>query len=120
MVEQVKADAGWLPLTAKAVAGIPASTGVYQIREGGVVVDIGFAGGLTTFGLRGVLAEIATRSAGHEEFRFEVHSQYTSRFLELLLMHKVMTGGLPSRAVERGVAAKGNLDIASSIGACDS
>ena len=86
----------WRALVAAEVARLPGQLGVYQVggREGEVLY-IGVAGGRSLFGLRGELdAELARRGPGFR-FRVEVNTQYHTRFLELLMLHRADHGALP-------------------------
>ena len=87
----------WLPLTADRVQRLTGQLGVYQLADAaGTVVKIGFAGGRSLFGLRGEL-EQAMRAPPHgaTQFRVEVNQQYTTRHLELLMVHQADHGALP-------------------------
>jgi hypothetical protein len=44
-----------------------------------------------------------------KSFRYEVHSQYLSRYEELLMIHQHDTGSLPARVVGRGRTSVGHL-----------
>ena len=94
----IRLDKAWRDLTADAAVALPAQLGVYQIRgEGGEILRIGYAGGRSLFGLRGVLAdELATRPDQKLQFRVEVTMQYQSRWQELLMLHMADFGELPA------------------------
>ena len=87
----------WSALTVEAVRAVPGQLGVYQLADEDLrVVYIGFAGGNSLFGLRGELQRALndpTRAASR--FRYEVNQQYTSRYLELLMLHVADFGVLP-------------------------
>jgi hypothetical protein len=87
----------WIALTADAVSALPGQLGVYQLAdEHERIVYIGFAGGLSLFGLRGELERaLAERPCSAARFRYEVNQQYTSRYLELLMLHVADHGTLP-------------------------
>jgi len=87
----------WIELTPAAMATLPGQLGVYQLADAeGRVVYIGAAGGRTLFGLRSELERaLAERPAGATRFRFEVNQQYTTRHLELLMLHVADHGSLP-------------------------
>jgi len=74
----------WIDLTEENVARLPGQTGVFQIGDAaGEVVANGYAGGRSRFGLRSEIGErLAALEAGHR-FRYEVTTQYLSRFSEL-------------------------------------
>ena len=87
----------WIELTPAAVKGLPGQLGVYELADAaGRIVYIGFAGGRSLFGLRGELERaLAERPAGAARFRYEVNQQYTTRHLELLMLHVADHGSLP-------------------------
>ncbi len=87
----------WQGLDAAIIAGLQAQLGVYQIGDAaGTVLFIGFAGGRSPFGLRGVLAAEARQPRpGAKCFRCEVTMQYASRWEELLMAHVASAGALP-------------------------
>jgi hypothetical protein len=87
----------WIELTPEAVKALPGQLGVYQLADvAGLVVYIGFAGGRSLFGLRSELERALTgRPGGAVRFRTEVNQQYTSRNLELLMLHVADHGSLP-------------------------
>ncbi|MGW4124830.1 DUF7508 domain-containing protein [Nocardia sp. NPDC004711] len=100
----------WRPLNLEEVRTVPASLGVYEIaRIDGTIVDIGYAGGRSTFGLRGVLLDILGADETPRQFRVEINAQYMSRFDELLMSHTATFGCLPSMVADRGVRAPGRL-----------
>lgn len=86
----------WVPLTAESAAALPGQLGVYQIADAaGRVAKIGVAGARAPFGLRSALqGELAERGPGWS-FRVEVNMQYTTRHLELLMLHRADHGDLP-------------------------
>lgn len=98
-------------LTEELLASIPVSTGIYEVRDAdGTVVDIGIAGGRSTFGLRGVLRDwLAEHSEGPWTVRWEVATVYLPRWHELLMDAVVETGALPAMVRERGVRPPGRL-----------
>jgi hypothetical protein len=87
----------WIELTPEAVRALPGQLGVYQLADAeGRVVYIGFAGGRSLFGLRSELERaLQERPGGATLFRIEVNQQYTSRHLELLMLHVADHGSLP-------------------------
>ena len=93
----IRLDKPWIALSLHAVAALPGQLGVYQLAdEDGCIVYIGFAGGRSTFGLRGELERaLRERPAGAAQFRYEVNQQYTSRHRELLMLHVADPGKLP-------------------------
>ena len=93
----IRLNKPWIALSLDAVAALPGQLGVYQLAdEDGCIVYIGFAGGRSTFGLRGELERaLRERPAGAAQFRYEVNQQYTSRHRELLMLHVADHGKLP-------------------------
>ena len=93
----VRMEKPWIDLTPEAAKALPGQLGVYQLADAeGRVVYIGFAGGRSLFGLRSELERaLADRPAGAVLFRTEVNQQYTSRHLELLMLHVADHGSLP-------------------------
>ncbi len=93
----IRLDKDWRRLSADEVARLPGQLGVYQIRgSAGEIVRIGYAGGRSLFGLRGLLAEeLAARDGPGFAFRVEVTMQYLSRWQELLMLHQADHGELP-------------------------
>ena len=94
----VRMEKPWIDLTPEAAKALPGQLGVYQLADAeGRVVYIGYAGGRSLFGLRSELERaLKERPAGAARFRCEVNQQYTSRHLELLMLHVADYGGLPA------------------------
>jgi len=86
----------WIDLTTETARALPGHLGVYQVAAAdGAIMRIGFAGGRELFGLRSALQrELAAQPAG-SRFRYEVNTQYQSRWRELLMLHKREFGALP-------------------------
>lgn len=80
----IRMDKPWTGLTEENVARLPGQTGVYEIGDAsGAVVETGYAGGRSRFGLRSEIGErLAALGPGHR-FRYEVTVQYVSRYAEL-------------------------------------
>jgi hypothetical protein len=87
----------WTPLTPEAVRALPGQLGVYQLADAeGRIVFIGAAGGRSLLGLRGELEQaLRERPGAALRFRYEVNQQYTTRYLELLMLHVADHGALP-------------------------
>ncbi len=84
----------WRP--ASAVDELPGQVGVYQLGDAaGAIVAIGYAGGRSTFGLRGAVGAALERHPDASCFRVEVNSAYLSRYRELLMLHQADFGSLP-------------------------
>ena len=93
----IRMEKPWIELTPEAVKALPGQLGVYQLADAaGRTVYIGFAGGRSLFGLRSELERaLRERPSGAASFRVEVNQQYTSRHLELLMLHAADHGSLP-------------------------
>jgi hypothetical protein len=87
----------WQPLDEEHVEPVGGHMGVYELSgPKGTVVCIGFAGGRSTFGLRGELREKLLQTNGDDRwFRYEITSSYLSRFRELIMIHIHDFGSLP-------------------------
>ena len=87
----------WRALDEAHVAAVGGHMGVYEIasREGEVVL-IGYAGGRSTFGLRGELRHrLAEPDRDGSRFRTEITTTYLSRHKELLMVHVAHHGSVP-------------------------
>lgn len=87
----------WQPLTEENAVKLPGQLGVYQLaNDAGEIIAIGFAGGRSLFGLRGILKDLATKPpVGATQFRVEINTQYQTRYRELLMVHHADHGALP-------------------------
>jgi hypothetical protein len=87
----------FLALAPATVEALPGQLGVYQLADDELrVVYIGYAGGKSLFGLRGELQRALDDPHNSAScFRCEVTQQYTSRYLELLMLHVADHGALP-------------------------
>lgn len=87
----------WRDLSADETAQLPGCLGVFEIATADAeVVQIGYAGGRSLFGLRGELSTIAANHPGESlRFRTESNMQYTSRWKELLMVYVAETGNIP-------------------------
>ena len=93
----------WSDLDDAAIAALPGQLGVFEIGdEEGAVLELGFAGGRSRFGLRSAIAETAAKHERAARFRYEVTMQYWSRFEELLAVHVADHGELPAGNTDRG------------------
>ena len=96
MSRGVRLDKPWVELTPESAAAIGGHMGVYELADGdGSVVRIGYAGGWSPFGLRGVLQAHAAAGDG-ARFRHEITTSYLSRYRELLMAHLADHGSLPA------------------------
>lgn len=103
------AHVGWERLSAESFKQVPATVGVYEIADNErVVVDIGYGGGDSLFGLRGAIA-LWLETEGTWWFCYEVTTGYLSRFYELAMVYKSMQGRLPRELEARGVLIPGTL-----------
>lgn len=95
MAKGVRLDKPWAELTPEAADAVGGYLGVYELADAeGRVVRIGYAGGASQFGLRGVLRDHAERGDG-AAFRYEITTAYLSRYRELLMVHLADHGRLP-------------------------
>ena len=96
-------DKPWLPRERFAPKALPGTVGVYELGDaGGDVIFVGFAGGRTAFGLRGVIGDHFSDNepntvirARAERYRYEVTTNYLIRRLELLSRFHEDNGRLP-------------------------
>jgi hypothetical protein len=90
----IRLNKPWSP--AGAAGKLSGQMGVYQLGdEAGNVITIGFAGGRSTFGLRGSVEAAFARHPDAVCYRVEVNSAYLSRYRELLMLHLADFGSLP-------------------------
>lgn len=86
----------WIVLAAEAVRALPGQLGVFELGDGeGNVLQIGYAGGRSLFGLRSAIEAAGQRQRGARQFRYEVTMQYLTRYQELLMLHLADHGALP-------------------------
>jgi len=99
----------FIALEQASISEVTASLGVFELAdEHGVVIFIGYAGGRSLFGLRGMLTEYAATSAA-SQFRYEVNSAYLTRYQELLMAHIADHGRLPLENTEADGVSLGRL-----------
>jgi hypothetical protein len=92
----VRLQKPWQDLTSETVRRLPGELGVYELGDAaGRVLYIGYAGGLSRFGLRSELERALAERAEAARFRYEVNMQYLSRWEELLMLHVADHGDLP-------------------------
>lgn len=90
-------DKPWIELNEESAGGLPGHMGVYQLaNSGGEIVRIGYAGGRELFGLRSALQRELSLHPPGTRFRYEVNTQYQSRWRELLMLHKREFGDVPA------------------------
>lgn len=74
----------WQTWQAGVEGTIPGNLGVFEIGDAdGNVLEVGFAGARSPFGLRGVLSERFAHPGEARLFRYEVNQMYRTRFIEL-------------------------------------
>lgn len=96
MSRGVRLDKPWVELTPEAAGAVGGHMGVYELADStGTVVRIGYAGGSSRFGLRGVLRAHA-EAGDAARFRLEITNSYLSRYRELLMVHVADHGCLPA------------------------
>ena len=70
--------------------------GVFELGDGrGKSLYIGYAGGNSTFGLRGEIQTAFSVIPNARQIRVEITASYLSRYRELLMLHKAHHGELP-------------------------
>jgi hypothetical protein len=102
----------WLDATSDVLAEIPVGTGVYEIRDPtGDVIDIGYAGSKEPFGLRSALQRLVhDLDSDALQLRYELHVQYHSRYVELVLSHRARhESSAPESVAHRMPAVHGRL-----------
>jgi hypothetical protein len=99
----------WRPLSEAEVGRVGGWMGVYELGDAsGSVLYVGVAGGKSLFGLKGELQR--HRAAGEAtQFRFEVNTQYTTRWKELLMAHVAASGDVPVMNREERLPSLGRL-----------
>ncbi len=81
-----------------AVQRLAGNLGVYQLANAqGQILFIGYAGGNSAFGLKGVVRQALEDQADAAWVRWEVNTAYMSRYKELLMIHEHDHGVLPPR-----------------------
>ena len=102
----------WRDLDDAAIAALPGQLGVFEIGDAeGAVLELGFAGGNSRFGLRSAIAETAAKHERAARFRYEVTMQYWSRFEELLAVYLADHGELPAGNADRGDRRVGRIAV---------
>ena len=80
----------------QALAELRGNLGVFELANGAdEVVYIGFAGGTSLYGLKGVVAEALQTVANASQVRYEVTNAYHTRYRELLMAYQADFGALP-------------------------
>jgi hypothetical protein len=92
----IRLDKPWIALGAEAVRRLPGQLGVFQLADGeGRILEIGYAGGRSLFGLRSAVEEAWQRQPEARHFRVEITMQYQTRYRELLMLYVADHGALP-------------------------
>ena len=107
---KLRLEKPWIDLNAENAAKLPGQLGVFQVADAtGSIQHIGFAGARELFGLRSALQrEYASHPSGHR-FRVEVNNQYQTRWRELLMLHVLDHGALPTENETDRPASLGRL-----------
>lgn len=93
----------WTPYVEQEMRHLPGNLGVYEIGDAdGAVVYIGYAGGRSLFGLKGVIRDhfsdretnpiLSQRAAS---YRYEINQMYLTRHTDLLMRHREDHGAVP-------------------------
>lgn len=101
----------WRAGTAAELSAVPSVTGVYEVRRRGhdELRGLDYAGTREPFGLASAIAR-EVEEGGDVEFRYEVHIQYRSRLIELVLAHRARGDRFSPQLAERLAHIKGRLD----------
>lgn len=93
----IRLEKDWVAAT-DAVQRLAGNLGVYQLANTqGQILFIGYAGGNSAFGLKGVVRQALEDQADAAWVRWEVNTAYMSRYKELLMIHVHDHGELPPR-----------------------
>jgi len=81
---------------AEALDRLHGNLGVFQLADAaGETLFIGFAGGLSKFGLLGAVREAFDSYPEARQVRYEITTAYHTRYRELLMLHNADHGELP-------------------------
>jgi hypothetical protein len=79
----------WSMIGPETIMNLPTSLGVFELAdETGTTLVLGYAGALSTFGLRSEIPNAARETPSAACFRFEETSNYISRIQELHLAQR--------------------------------
>ena len=80
----------------EALALLHGNLGVFQLGDAsGAVLFIGYAGGLSLFGLQGVVRDALAAHPDATAVRYEITTGYHTRYRELLMLHVADFGQPP-------------------------
>ncbi len=100
----------WQPLTLGGIAPVAGHMGVYQLADAqGTQRYIGFAGARSLHGMRGELQRWLDAPGANTHYRIEITTAYTTRWLELLMVHVARHGRLPPENPETDARRLGRL-----------
>jgi len=89
-------DKPWRAVSDEVLAAIGGQLGVFELADdSGQRLFIGFAGGLSLFGLSGEIRTALERITDASQFRLEVTTAYATRYQELLMVSIADDGRLP-------------------------
>jgi hypothetical protein len=92
----IRLDKPWQVLSPETLRALPGQLGVFELADAeGKVLEVGYAGGRSLFGLRSAIEAAARRQGGACRFRYEVTMQYLTRYQELLMLHLADHGAPP-------------------------
>lgn len=75
---------------------LPGHMGVFELADSnGSVLLVGYAGGRSSFGLRGEIRAAVAAQPDAAGYRYEVTTAYLTRYQELLMAHRAIEGALP-------------------------
>lgn len=99
----------WLS-EAEALARLHGNLGVFQLADAtGNVLLIGFAGGLSKFGLLGEVRAAFAANPAATQVRYEITTAYHTRYRELLMLHQADHGAWPVRNTDAATITLGQL-----------
>ena len=91
----VRLSKPWLS-AAEALKLLRGNLGVFEFADAdGTVLYIGYAGGLSQFGLKGVVAEALQQVEAARLVSYEITTAYHTRYRELLMAYQADHGCLP-------------------------
>ena len=92
----IRLTKAFTPLTDQAIDLVGGNLGIFELADqNDAVLFIGYAGGKSLFGLRGVLQAYKPKTSA-TRFRIEINAAYLTRYQELLMTYLADFGQLPA------------------------
>ena len=92
----IRLTKAFTPLTDQEIDLVGGNLGIFELaNENDAVLFIGYAGGKSLFGLRGVLQACKPKTSA-TRFRVEINTAYLTRYQELLMTYLADFGQLPA------------------------